>query len=406
MHLFGDNSETKKTIGSRNVPILSLSRALGMGGASVVVLLGGIIGSELAPSPSLATLPMSFMILGTALFTIPAAMLMKRIGRRRGFMVGSLVASSAALLAAYGVAKGSFGLFCLSILFMGSNGAFAMQYRFAASESVEPRYAGRAVSFVLLGSILAGYFGPELAKWTKDWLGAGAYIGPFVSLALVYGFVTVVLFFFKNVASREEHSAGAERPLAQIAGQPTFLVALLAGAVSYGAMSFIMTATPIQLHQVEGYNLDQTAWVIQSHIIAMYLPYLFTGMLLERLGVLRVMLIGVAALFACVAVGVMGQELVHYWAALVLLGVGWSLLFVGATLLLTQSYRPVERFKAQAANDFTIFGVQALASLSAGVVLYNGNWYVLNLIVIPFLVAVLVGIVGLRRRSVSLPSRA
>jgi MFS family permease len=394
------------TLQARNVPILSLSRALGMAGASVVVLLGGIIGSELAPSPALATLPISLMIVGAALFAIPAAMLMKRIGRRRGFLAGSAMAGLAALLAAYAVAGESFGLFCLATLFLGANGAFAQQYRFAAAESVAPRNAGRAVSFVLLGSILAGFFGPELAKRTKDWLGTGAYIGPFVSLALVYGFVTLLLFFFRDVAARDDESLGAERPLGEIAAQPSFLVALLAGAVSYGAMSFVMTATPIQLHNLEGYSLDQTAWVIQSHIIAMYLPYLLTGLLLERLGILRAMLIGVAGLFASVALAMLARDLVHYWGALVLLGVGWSFLFVGATLLLTRSYRPAERFKTQAANDFIIFGVQAVASLSAGAVIYSADWGLLNLIVVPFLVLVLAGIVLLRRRWEFVPSSA
>ncbi len=377
-----------------------------MAGASVVVLLGGIIGSELAPSPALATLPISLMIVGAALFAIPAAMLMEKIGRRRGFMAGSTLAGLAALLAAYAVAWESFGLFCIATLFLGANGAFAQQYRFAAAESVAPRNAGRAVSFVLLGSILAGFFGPELAKRTKDWLGAGAYVGPFVSLALVYGFVTLLLFLLKDVAVREDESVGTERPLGEIAAQPSFLVALLAGAVSYAAMSFVMTATPIQLHNVEGYSLDQTAWVIQSHIIAMYLPYLFTGLLLERLGMLRAMLVGVAGLFASVALAVLARDLVHYWGALVLLGVGWSFLFVGATLLLTHSYRPAERFKAQAANDFIIFGVQAVASLSAGAVLYNADWDLLNLIVVPFLGLVLVGVFLLRRRWEFVPSSA
>lgn len=394
------------TMHSRNVPILSLSRALGMAGASVVVLLGGIIGSELAPSPSLATLPISIMIVGAALFAMPAAMLMKKIGRRWGFMAGALLAGLAALLAAYGVAQSDFGLFCVATLFIGANGAFAQQYRFAATESVEPRHAARAVSFVLLGSILAGFIGPELAKRTKDWLGTAAYVGPFVSLALVYAVVTALLFFFKDVTPHEEEVIGSERPLAEIAAQPSYLVALLAGAVSYGVMSFIMTATPIQLHKMDGYNIDQTAWVIQSHIIAMYLPYLFTGMLLERVGVLRVMSIGVAALFACVALGVLGQDLIHYWSALVLLGIGRSFLFIGATLLLTRSYRSAERFKAQAANDFTVFGVQALASLSAGTVLYFADWDALNLIVMPFLAAILAGILLLRQRDLPVPSKA
>jgi MFS family permease len=183
-------------------------------------------------------------------------------------------------------------------------------------------------------------------------------------------------------------AAGEERPLRQIALQPLFLASALGGAVSYAVMSFIMTATPVELHRIHSYSLDETAWVIQSHMIAMYLPSLFTGVLMEKLGVWRVLAAGLACMYATVALGLISRELVHYWWALVLLGVGWNFLFVGATVLLTRSYHPAERFKAQAANDFTVFAAQALASLSAGTVIFQANWDVLNLINIPFLTLV------------------
>lgn len=391
---------------SRNIPILSASQALAGAGPTMVLLLGGIIGTTIAPAPSLATLPISLLIVGVALFSIPASMIMRKVGRKRGFMGAALVASLAALLAAYAISISDFFLFCLATLFIGSNGAFVQQYRFAASESVQSNYAARAVSVVLFGGILAGFLGPEVARLTQDILPAGLYTGSFVALALIYALVIIIVGFMDKIIPGEAEIIGEERPLKAIVVQPTYMVAVLAGVVSYGVMSFIMTATPVQLHQLDGYSLDATAFVIQSHILAMYMPSLFTGFLLERLGLLRVMLAGVLSLLASVLLSVTVHEYMGYWGALVLLGLGWNFLFVGGTVLLTRSYLPPERFKAQATNDFTVFGTQALASLSAGTVLYLANWYVLNLITLPLLFMTLIAILLLRRQISPVPSQA
>jgi MFS family permease len=362
----------------------------------MVLLIGGIIGAELAPTPALATLPITITVVGVALFTIPAAMLMKRIGRKAGFVGSSLVTALAALLAAYALGTGSFLLFCTAMVFMGSNMAFVQQYRFAAAESVEPRHVSRAVSFVLLGGVLAGYLGPEIAKRTKDWLDYGLYTGSFVALAVLYIIVIVLLLFLRDVAPQEEGATGRERPLKVVIAQPIFIVAVLAGVISYGVMSFMMTATPISMHEMD-YTLEQTALVIQGHVIAMYLPALFTGFFVARLGVLRVMGVGAVILFACVAIAVIDRTFMHYWGALVLLGLGWNFLFVGGTVLLTRSYRSSERFQAQAVNDFSIFGVQAVASLLAGAVIYYASWKVLSLLNLPFLLLLLVAIAAFAR---------
>lgn len=391
---------------SRNIPILSASQALAGAGPTMVLLLGGIIGTTIAPAPSLATLPISLLIVGVALFSIPASMIMRKVGRKRGFMGAALVASLAALLAAYAISISDFFLFCLATLFIGSNGAFVQQYRFAASESVQSNYAARAVSVVLFGGILAGFLGPEVARLTQDILPAGLYTGSFVALALIYALVIIIVGFMDKIIPGEAEIIGEERPLKAIVVQPTYMVAVLAGVVSYGVMSFIMTATPVQLHQLDGYSLDATAFVIQSHILAMYMPSLFTGFLLERLGLLRVMLAGVLSLVASVLLSLTVHEYMGYWGALVLLGLGWNFLFVGGTVLLTRSYLPPERFKAQATNDFTVFGTQALASLSAGTVLYLANWYVLNLITLPLLFMTLIAILLLRRQISPVPSQA
>lgn len=381
---------------SRNVLLLSIGQAFGSAGISMMVLLGGIIGAGIAPTPALATLPISIQILGVALSTVPASFVMRRFGRRTGFVGASLVAALAALLAAYAVAVGSFTLFCLATFFTGMNGAFVQQYRFAASESVERSYASRAVSFVLVGGIFAGILGPELAKRTKDLLGVGLYTGSFISLAFLYLIAAALLLWLQPIQAQEEVRVGPERPLREIVTQPIYLVALLSGAIGYGVMSFTMTATPIQLNRISGFSLDDTAWVIQSHVIAMFLPSLFTGYILERLGVLRTMFIGVLILGGCVALALMSSHLLHYWGAMVLLGLGWNFTYVGATVLLTRAYRPSERFKAQAANEFVVFGIQAIASLSAGTIIFSAGWVVLNLISLPFLIVALGALIFLR----------
>jgi MFS family permease len=383
---------------SRNILILAIGQVLGLSGLSMVVLLGGIIGADLAPSPSWATMPLSVMAIGLALSAIPAALLMKRIGRRRGFVAAATMASLASVLAAYAVGRGSFFLFCAAFLLVGSNLAFIYQYRFAAVESVQPRYAGRAVSLVLVGGVAAGLFGPQLAERTQEWLPTGLYTGSFVTMALLYAIAAVAFIFFQDTSPQQAGAGGSERPLRQIASQPVYLVAVLVGAVASGIMTFIMTATPLELHTMHGFSLGQTGWVIEGHIVAMYLPSLFTGFVLERLGTLRVVAIGILSMLGSVALAIASRELVQFWGALVLLGLGWNLLFVGGTVLLGRSYQPAERFKAQATNDFAIFGTQALASLSAGTVLFHANWITLNLIALPLLLLAAITVLLLRPR--------
>jgi MFS family permease len=382
---------------NRNIILLSFGQAMALAGPPVVVLLGGILGMQLAPSPSLATLPISAMVIGVALFTIPASFFMRRFGRRVGFSLSSLMASLACLLAAYAVATNQFSAFCLAALLVGANGAFVQQYRFAATESVDPEYAGRAASFVLLGGIVGGFTGPGLAVLAKDWLPTQTYVGSFLVIAALYALASAALAFMIDVAVEEQVVDETGRGLRELVSQRLYLVAVLAGAVGYGVMSFIMTATPIQLHELHGYDLDQTALVIQSHIAAMYAPSLFTGFLMDRLGEVRVILMGLVAMFAAVALNVAGVDLAHYGAGLVLLGVGWNFLFIGGTVLLTRTYQPSERFRAQAANDFGVFGVTAAASLSAGAVLLPIGWDALNLVVVPFLLTVLAGVIAIRR---------
>lgn len=388
---------------NRNVFILTITQALASTAGPLVTLVGGIVGAELAPNPAWATLPITIMILGVAVCTIPAAMLMKRVGRKRGFIIAMCLASVATLGTTYALHLSSFPLFCLGMVFIGATNSFVGQFRFAAAESVEPRFASRAVSMIMFGGIIAGFLGPEIGKRTRDLLPLGAYTGAFFTLALLYLVVAGLLALLHPIVPKAQAAEGEERPLSRIILQPTYLVAVLAGMVAYGVMSFIMTATPISMHVHDGFTLDATTTVIQSHVIAMFVPSLFAGLLIERLGAPRVMLVGVLALSICVAIATLNHQWLNYWSALVLLGVGWNFLYMGGTILLTRTYRVRERFKAQAFNDFSVFGVQALASLTAGAAIHAMRWDRLVLLPIPILglMALAVLLVARRRAPVA-----
>jgi len=370
---------------NRNVFLLSCSMALGTSSAPVIVLLGGILGVALAPNPSLSTFPVAMLVVGIALFTVPASLIMRITGRRRGFMAASMTAALACILGIYAIHAQSFVLFCTVAFFIGGNLAFVQQYRFAAAESVDPGKVSKAVSVVLLGGIAAAFIGPELAKHTREMLPYGLYSGSFASLALLNMFNAFILHFLQDPPIQEGEVAGEERPLSAIVRQPLYATAVLSALVAYGVMAFIMTATPVSMHIMDKFSIEATAWVIQSHVMAMFIPSLFTGFLISRYGLAKVMLGGIALMTFCVALALVDRHFIHYWSGLVLLGVGWNFLFVGGTTLLTRSYKPAERFKAQAVNDFAVFGFQALASLSAGTVIFMAGWEVLNGLNLPLL---------------------
>jgi MFS family permease len=383
---------------TRNIPILSISQALSLSPIPAITLVSGIVGMQLAPSPALATLASSLSVIGLAVATIPSAMVMKRIGRRLTFIGAAALAGLATLLIAFALVQESYFLFCLASFLVGTTSASVAQYRFAAVESVSPNNAGKAISLVMIGGIFAGYLGPEVVKRTSHWLGTTPYAGSFIILAGFYLLVIILMLFFREVSPTTDEATGIDRPLRQIARQPVFLIATAASAIGYGVMTMIMVATPVNMHLAHGFSLEDTAWVIQSHVIAMFLPSLFTGFLLNRLGLLRLMSFGLICLFACVGIGYNSQAVMHYWWALVLLGVGWNFLFVGGTTLLTRSYWPAERFKAQGANDFTVFGVQALSSLSAGLLLAVSGWETLNLVALLFLIVMAIALFIFRRQ--------
>jgi len=383
----------------RNLIILFVAQVIAVSGTVLIVTIGGLVGAALASNPAFATLPLSIMVLGTAFATVLAAMLMRRIGRRLGFVAGAAIAAVAGFVSTYGLYLGSFAWFCAGVGLYGVNNAFVQQYRFAAAESVAPERASRAISTVLLGAIGGAFFGPLLATSGHDWVASHAYMGSMLAVGVLQIAACVMLLFLGEPYATAAASAAApeERSLRRIVLQPTYLVAVLASVVGYGMMNLVMTATPLSMHAHDGHSLRDTAWVIQSHVLAMYVPSLFSGTLIARIGTIRVLVLGVAALLATLLIGLTGHDVMHYWWALVLLGIGWNFLFVGGTALLVDTYQPVERFKAQAVNEFSVFGVSAAASLLAGSLIHTWGWNTVLWSTAPLLIGLLAALIPFAR---------
>jgi MFS family permease len=376
----------------RNLILLAAAQALGSAGTAMIVLVGGIVGSRLASSSAWSTLPVAASVVGLAASSAPAALLMKRIGRRAGFSLGSLLAMLAACLGALAMAWHNFGLLCAGTALIGANGAFVSQYRFAAAENADAAHAAKAVSWVLAGGILAGLLGPELGMLGRDWFAAAPFAGSFLLASGLYAMAALLLSFLRVsrwVGPEQERVPRRGRSVAAVLRGPQALAALLAGIVSYAVMTFTMTAAPVSMHVLDGHTIGQTGFVIQSHIVAMYVPSFFTGVLIARLGLPAVMLLGVLFLAGSTGVSLLGSQLWVYWATLVLLGLGWNFLFVGGTTLLTRVYTPEERFQVQGVNDLLVFGFQAAASLLSGTALFGLGWKTLNLLNLPLLALML-----------------
>ncbi len=382
----------------RNLSILLICQLISATGAIVLVTLGGIIGSSLTQNQALATLPISIMVISLAATTVPATLLMRSIGRKHGSTLASLSAAVAALLAAYAVSISSFAFFIFAAAVFGINLAFTQQYRYAAVESVDQQYASRAISIVLVGAIGGAFAGSEMVKHGHSWISDVPYAGTLIGVSILY-VIQALLFQTLGPLRGEEHgtSTQAHRTMGQIVRQPVYIVAVLGGTVAYGVMTLMMTATPLSMHIHDGYTLEATANVIRAHVLGMYVPSLVSGILIERLGTIKMMSVGAFALLASAVIGLQGQSITHYWFALVLLGIGWNFLYVGGTTMLTLTYSMAERFQAQAVNEFCVFGTSAIASLLAGTVIYFYGWYTLVLIPLPLLVLIVVGLYRVRR---------
>jgi predicted MFS family arabinose efflux permease len=364
-----------------NVTLLAAAQALLLTNGIMLVSINGLLGLQLASDKRLATLPITTYVIGATLATLPAAFFMKRYGRRAGFMLGAGLGMFGAAVSAFAVSIGSFWLLCFGTVFAGTYNAFGQQYRFAAADAAPAEWKSRAISLTLTGGILGGIIGPEVGKLTRTLL-EPTYLA---SYAALIGFAALAML----IASRltippltvaEQNAVG--RPLHLIARQPAFIVAVLAAACGYGVMNLLMTATPLAM-DICGLPFADTAFILQWHVIGMFAPSFFTGNLIKRFGVLAVLIIGAALMFLCIGIALSGVTLMHFWWALVLLGVGWNFLFIGGTTLLTETYRPEEKAKVQGSNDFMVLGVQGLTSLSSGMLVTSTGWASLNAFALP-----------------------
>jgi len=374
---------TSDAVAKHNAVVLAAAMALGGSSPAIVVSLGGLVGQALAENKELATLPVSLLNLGLALGTIPAAMLMRRAGRRIGYIVGAGIGLAGGCLAAFGIASYSFVLFCLGTLVIGSYGSFNQSYRFAATDAASDAFKPKAISWVMTGGLIAGVIGPQTVIWTRDAVPAAPFAGAFLGQAALALLSMMIVFLLRpapvSIASTE---AGGGRPLLEIVRQPRFVVAAVTGLVSYSLMTFMMTAAPLAMIGC-GHSVGAAALGIQWHILAMFGPSFFTGRLISRFGKGRVTAAGLVLIALSAIIGLSGITIAHFWITLILLGIGWNFGFIGATALVTDCYRPEERAKVQAANDFLIFGSVALASFSSGKLLSAGGWETVNWLAFP-----------------------
>ena len=362
---------------NRRLLLLVLCQGFFLTNNVTFIAINGLVGLRLAPNAWLATLPVTAYVAGGALFAGLVGRHQRAWGRRRAFQLGLVVAIGTTALCAWAAWQGHFWILVLGATLAGYYNANAGLYRFAAAELVEPPFKERAISWVLAGGILGAVAGPNLARWTRDVLPA-EFAGAYAALAVVAlaSLATVSWIRFPPLVLPTAAAPG--RRLGEIAVQPVFIVAVLASALGYGVMNLLMAATPIAMAMCS-HPFDNTALVLEWHVLGMFVPSFFTGSLIKRFGVLRVMAAGLALEGACVAVALNGVDLMHFAVALLALGVGWNFLFVGGTTLFTQAYRPEEKTTAQAAMDTIVFGTMTVTSFSSGALVTTQGWALLNL---------------------------
>jgi MFS family permease len=373
---------------NKNLWIITASQIFSFTPAPVNVFLSGIIGSTLSPIKSLQTVPTSLMIVGVAVFSFFAAKIMSRIGRKAGFIYAALFSTSSVLLAAYAVLDKSFYLFSFSCFFIGCGMSFTHQYRFAAAESVEKSLIPKALSIIMLATIFSALLGPNIANFNKNLISGHLFVGSYLSLAILTFIPVLFLTFYKPKKEPERAKEYKGRNYLELISQPKFLQAVVAAAFAYAVMSFLMTATPINMHIMEHYSLNKTSIVIQLHIVSMFLPSLITGNLLKKFGHSIIIYVGVTFFILTILLSFLQPSFFNYLFSLIFLGIGWNFLYLSGTGLLVLSYREDEKFKAQGFNDILVFSTQAIASLSAGYILSMTSWKTMNLIAVPFLILI------------------
>lgn len=387
-----------------NAKVLTTAQALGGASPAIIVSLGGLVGQQLASNPALATLPVSIFHLGLAVGTLPAAWLMRRYGRRVGYLLGAVLGMTGGLVAAAGIYQQLFLLFCIGTLIAGFYASYVQSYRFAAADGVPNDIKPKLISWVMFGGLFAAIIGPQTVIWTRDIVPWAPFAGSFVAQGLLAFIAIPVIWRLRSTqgpppsAAQAQFDADSIRPLKEIAAQPKFIVAVTAGVVSYALMSFVMTAAPVAMVGC-GHSVGEAALGIQWHILAMYGPSFFTGRLIQRYGVTTITVIGLLLLAAAGVVALSGLGLSHFWISLVLLGVGWNFGFIGATTMVTACHRPAEKNRVQAMNDFLVFGSVAISSFASGKLLSVAGWEVINWIIFPGVLLVFVLMFWAHRRE-------
>lgn len=379
----------------RNVFLLAACQALAMSGSSMMAAVSGLAGYMIAEDKGLATLPIACQFLATMLSTVPASLIMRRIGRRAGFTIGQCIGMIGAAIAGYAIYAIDFPLFIAGSFLVGVHNAFWQYYRFAAADTATEAFRARSISYVLAGGVAAAIIGPELAKLSVDLFEPVRFAGSYLAFVLVV-LVSISVLQFIDIprpGAAERRETG--RPLGLIARQPKFIVAVLSSMLGYGVMAMAMTATPLAMAGC-GHAFDETAFVIEWHMLGMFAPSFFMGHLIGRFGAAKIILLGVCLMIGSLSTGLSGVGVVQFWGALVLLGLGWNCMFVGGSTLLTETYVSAERAKAQALHDFLVFTVVAVSSFSSGKILHELGWDWINFTMIPPMLVVLAALFWLR----------
>jgi MFS family permease len=388
----------------RNVFLLASCQALFMTASSAIIstapLVGGLL---LGADKALATLPLALQFVAMAVTTIPASLYMGRFGRKVGFVTGAMIGVCGGVLGAYAITEGNFVLFCIASLFTGSFNGFCHYFRFAAADVSTDAFRSKAISYVLAGSVFAALLGPTLARNTYDILPV-SYAGVYLALIGVYLLVaTIISFVDIPRPTAEQRKAAGGRPLAEIARQPKFIIAVCAATFGYLVMSFLMTVTPIAMG-VCGFTFSDSSYVIQAHVLGMYAPAFFTGHLINRFGVNNILIAGSVLCGASIVIHLSGIGYLNFLSGLVLVGIGWNFLFTGGTTLLTQTYTPAEKAKVQGLNDFFIWGTISVGAVTSGAVQHSAGWSTVNLVMAPLVVIVFATTLWLRYSGKRTPS--
>ena len=386
-----------------NLLVLALCQGLAMTSMTMVITTIALVGVEIAPVEALATLPLALQLAVTMACAIPASLLMRRFGRRAGFSLGAAVGVASALASAYAIHRGSFASFSVSAAAFGVTQSFAGFYRFAAIESADPDRRANAASLVLVGGVVAGLVGPTLAVLSRNLVDGSLFSGTFLAIAALCAVALLLVQALRIPPLPQAEHGAAAASVRELLGRPVFLLALASASIGYASMSLLMTATPLAMAEHQ-HSFPSTAFVIQWHVVAMYAPSFITGALIRRWGVLAVILIGAAAILGAVAIDQSGTTLAQFWAALVLLGIGWNFMYVGGTTLLAEAHGPGERAKAQALNEFVMFAFITAASLGSGLLQQTLGWGWVNLAVVPGIVAIAAAAFWLRLRGRAAPA--